>query len=296
MPITTTTFVFHVLSGSTRLGQLGDEHEINQTILIEKLDGSNFNIVTDVEKAIDESVIPAVNQLYGSSPPATGTSWQQFARFRGYQLRTLDNGKATCDLRWTTYYTPNPTSTTTLSYELPSSTEYQTVVRSTQIYRTSWTTNPPQSLDTSVDVGGTPISGNMSGQPMQVPQTRVRMRFMQDASAVAMDTAATTLANYVDKMNSHAFLGCAIRTLVCEGVNVVKLAGEYYELVFDFLYDPWYHHEQVATVAADGRPNRSGSDLAEVKWKRLPRSTTDFNNLYGSDANLQTITENGWWT
>jgi len=291
MAVTTASFEYWIISASTKLGQLGDEHEITRNIIINKLDGTPFDIVKDVELAITEGIIPVVNQAY----PSAGASWQQFARFRSYSMQPMDKGYVSVQLRWTTRYTTNPTSTTTLKYDLPSSTEYQTVARSTQIYRTGWTVAPPAALDTSADVGGNPISGNTGGQAFQVPQTRIRMRFTQDASAVSMLTAATTLSNYVNRRNSATFLGCAANSLVCEGLNVVKLEGEYYELVFDFLFDPWFHHEQVATVAADGRPTRNGADLAEVKWKRLPLSTTDFNNLYNADADLKTITEKGWW-
>lgn len=291
----TTNFLAYLVNASQRLGQLGDEHELSQTWIVEHKTAT-LDPIIHAELMIDEGVIPVVNELY-SVTGLSGYSWQQFARFRNYSMTPDQNKKWRLELRWSTLYTTNPTSTTTLKYSLPSNTEYNTVARSTTIYRTSWTVNPPAALDASADIGGTPISGNTSGTAIMVPQTRVRMRFAQDASAASMISQATRLANYVDKMNSASFLGCAARTLVCEGLNMVPRTGEYYDVIFDFLYDPWYHHEQVATVEADGRPGRAGADVAEVKWKRIVRSVTDFNNLYGTptDADLKTMTEKGWW-
>ena len=296
MPTDTTTFRYPKVAATQRLGQLGDEHVIGQTLLVERKDGAAIDPITMTELMIDEGVIPVVNEVYSTSS-ITGFSWQQFARFRGYEMEPIEARKLRVNLRWSTLYTPNPTSTTTLTYSLPSSTEYNTVVRSASLYRTSWTTNPPASSNaTASDIGGTSVGGFTFGQTMEVPQTRIRMRFTLDASATSMLSNATKLSSYIGTMNNASFAGCAAYTLICEGVNVVKTFGEYYEVVFDFLYDPWYHHSQVATVAADGRPDRNGADLAEVKWKRLPRTLTDFNNIYGGDVPLKTMTEKGWWS
>lgn len=292
----TTTFQAWIVNASQRLGQLGDEHELTQTWIVQHKT-TTLDPIIHAELMIDEGIIPVVNEVY-STTGLSGFSWQQFARFRNYAMTPEENGKWRLELKWTTYYTPNPTSTTTMKYSLPSNTEYNTVNRSTTIYRTGYTVNPPQNSNASADVGGTAISGNTDGTTVFVPQTRIRARFLQDASAASMISQATRLASYVDKVNSATFLGCVQNSLVCEGMNLAPRTGEYYEIVFDFLFDPWYHHEQVATVGADGRPNRTGSDLTEVKWKRLPRTSTDFNNIFGSpiDADLKTWTEKGWWT
>jgi len=296
MPTNTTTFRYHRIGGSQRLVQLGDEHLITQVLLVEKKNGGLIDPITETELMIDEGVIPVVNQPY-SVTGLSGYSWQQFARFRGYEMEIIEARKLRVSLRWSSLYTPNPTSTTTLTYSLPSSTEYNTVVRAAQIYRTGWTTPPPAASNaTAADIGGTYVAGNTFGQTMDVPQVRIRMRFTLDASATSMLTNATKLSSYGGTMNNATFAGAAAYSMICEGVNVVKTFGEYYEVVFDFLYDPWFHHSQVAAVAADGRPDRSGADLARVDWKRLPRTLTDFNNIYGGDVPLKTWTEKGWWT
>jgi hypothetical protein len=62
------------------------------------------------------------------------------------------------------------------------------------------------------------------------------------------------------------------------------------------LYDAYYHHEQVPIVDADGKPKRtSAGELADVRWKRLPRSSADFNNIFAGDTRLKARVEKGYW-
>jgi hypothetical protein len=181
-------------------------------------------------------------------------------------------------------------------YALPSSAEYQAQPKTTTVYRVGWTVNPPSSSNVSAtDIGGTAVSGASGGMPWQVPQVRIRARFLQDANATSMINSATRLANYTGTTNNASFLGCAAYTLICEGVSVAKTQKEYYEVVFEFLYDPWFHHEQVASNDADGRPKRSSNNLAEVYWKRIPRTAVDFNDIYAGDTRLRAMTEKGWF-
>ena len=88
--------------------------------------------------------------------------------------------------------------------------------------------------------------------------------------------------------------------MLCEGVTVSKTGAgtEYYEVIFEFLYDFWAHHEQVPTCTPDGRPTQGSTGPSEVKWKRVGRDTADFNNIYGSpaDAVLKNLIEKGYWT
>ena len=68
------------------------------------------------------------------------------------------------------------------------------------------------------------------------------------------------------------------------------------EVIFEFLYDKFFHFSQVATIDADGRPKMTTSgQLSEVKWMRLPRTATDFNNIYAGDTALKSYVEDGWW-
>jgi hypothetical protein len=74
--------------------------------------------------------------------------------------------------------------------------------------------------------------------------------------------------------------------------NPVKY--EFYEVTFDFLFCPFFHHEQVPDLAPDGRADRVSTGPKTVKWKRLPRGETDFNNIYGGSTELKAIVERGY--
>jgi hypothetical protein len=39
----------------------------------------------------------------------------------------------------------------------------------------------------------------------------------------------------------------------------------------------------------------SSGALFEVKWQRIPRTATAFNNIYAGDTDLKALVENGWW-
>jgi len=297
----TDTFTYDTTEYTTKIGELGEESTIEATRIIRKKTGAQYiNITTEEELMITEQVLPVRDQVFvpAGSVPA-GMSWQQFARYRGHTLTYAQNQQAViARMRWSTMYVTDPTSTETMLYALPSSVEYVARTRMSKLYRTGWSVSPPAGSDASADIGGTAIAGGFQGTDQPVGQVAIRMRFMQDASEVPMDTAAQNLTDYMGTINSHAFAGCAAGSLICEGVSVAKTGTmEYYEVTFEFLYDRWYHHEQVPTFAEDGNPKLNASlGPAEVKWKRLPRTSVDFNDIYAGDTQLQTITENGWWT
>jgi hypothetical protein len=109
---------------------------------------------------------------------------------------------------------------------------------------------------------------------------------------------ATTLANYMGKLNSAIFMGAPIGTVLCEGVSVSKTGAgtEYYEVIFEFLYDFWAHHEQVPTCEPSGRPLLGSTGPSTVYWKRVARDSANFNAIYSGDAVLTNLIEKGYWT
>lgn len=254
--------------------------------------------VNEVEAIVTAGVLPVQDEPYGVS--GTGYSWQQFARSRGYSLRLLEGGQAlVAEIRFSTRYIVNPNSTSTVLYMLPANTSYVTTARTMQVYRTSWTVNPPTSSSNSsaTDIGGTSLSGADGSQSIQIGQVRVRMVVMQDASAVGMSSAAAKLSSYGGTINSAAFGGFPAYSLICEGVSLEKEPGtEFYNVTFEFLFDRYYHFNQVVTMDADGRPRMTTAGaLSEVKWQRLPRTATDFNNIFLGDLELKAVALEGWW-
>ena len=199
------------------------------------------------------------------------------------------------DIQYDTQYVRDPCpGEEDADYRLPSSISYSTVIRSTPVFRTGWATAPPAGSDASADIGGSALGGGQVSVARNVSQVRIKLSFTQDATATGI-SSAVTLANYADKLNSATFLGVSAGYLLCEGVNIIQTSHEFYTVQFDFLYDQWAHHSQVADLAGDGKISLSSGNPTGVKWKRVARSSTDFNNIYASDGRLQAITEAGYW-
>lgn len=288
---TSASFEYTTLSLSTQAGEYREESTITERRHIKRLNGAAFDIFKDATTAENEGVLPRRGDK--AFPSGTGITWQQFARFRGYTLELLPNaGGVMSTLTWSTMYSMamNPS----VEYTPGESIELQSMTRSLRIYRTGWTVAPPAASDTSADIGGAAVLGVGDSAVWPINQCRIRMRFVQDATAVTIVTSAANLSNYNNTRNNATFLGCAARTLVCEGVTFNPIKHEFYEVTFDFLFDPLFHHEQVAEVANDGRPKRAaGAGPSIVKWRRLPRTETDFNNIY-PNANIKAIMERGY--
>jgi hypothetical protein len=277
---------------------LAGESSITIRRTIVRLDGAVINLVNETEAIVTEGHLPIQDEDYGVS--GTGYTWAQYAKARGYTLSLLDSGRAVrADIRFSTRYVVNPNSTTSALYMLPAHTSYITTARTMQIYRTSWSVNPPTtaSNSSSTDIGGTSLTGADGSQSIQVGQVRVRTVVMQDASVTAMTVAASTLSSYGGTITNTAFGGFPAYSLICEGVSLEKDPGtEFYSVTFEFLFDRFYHFNQVCAVDADGRPRMTTTGaLSDVRWQRLPRTATDFNNIFGGDLELKAMALGGWW-
>ena len=292
---TTTTYSYESTALAITMSSIGGESSISVDRKIVRIDGSTINLTTEETLMQTEGVLQAQGSAYTLSPPS-GMTWQQFARYRGHTLTHLPNKAVNASLKWSTLLTVDPTSTSPIRYALPSATEYTSRARTAKFYRVAWSVNPPAGSDTSADIVGTAAAGGFQGIDGSVAQMSVRLRIVFDASIVPMDTAAVAALAYSGMISSATFLGFPAGSMVCEGVSLSRREHEYYDVVFDFLYDAYYHHEQVATVAEDGHPKISATGPVEVKWKRLPRTAANFNTIYGGDTNLQTQAENGWWS
>ena len=298
MSTTTTNFIWYELEPiQTTQPTLDRPGVIRQTIMVTRKPTGSPPVRQPVAIPDDIGLMLAESVLYyeGSLYPGGTMLWEQFARFRGYSLQTLPGGSVRIELEWTTEYILDPVTGNT--YQMPVRTEFNARTRSVQLYRTGWTTAPPAaSNSTASDIGGTAILGQDQGASQQVSQVAIRLRATQDATATSIIDAATTLSNYIGKTNSDTFLGCVANSLICEGVSVVPKGGEFYEVIFEFLFDQWYHHEQIPLMAADGRPLRTtAGELSDVRWRRLARTATAFNNIWGGDARLKALAEGGYW-
>lgn len=284
-------------------GGVGSEAEIRDTISISRIDRAFIPIDIEEESLISEGVLRVPDSPYyvdsESEPAPAGSTWQKFARYRGHTLRYGANKfDVFADRRWSTPTCVFPVTVQEgeTGYQMAVQTEFNSRQRNMVIYRTGWSVTPPASSDSSADIGGTAVTGGFQGQSWLVSQIAIRVRITKDASFAPMINAVTDLQGLIGSKNSSLFMGCPENSCICEGVSVTKTGQgtEVYEIICEFLFDPWYHHEQVATAAEDGNPKLNGSGPAEVKWKRLPRTTNDFNGIFIGPTE-QTLAENGWW-
>lgn len=283
-----------ITSKTSNAGPYGSESTIDIVCTVYRTDGATIDPTAEAEAMITAGVFTIREGGYGI---ISGASWEDFAICRSYTLSQVSGKLIKISMHFSTLYFVDPTSSGTLLYQLPAMSEYTARQRTTKIYRTGWAIDPPPGADISADIGGTNMVGGSTAVDTMVPQVSIRVRATQDASVTSM-LQATTLANYMGRLNSADFMGAPVGTVLCEGVSVSKTGAgtEYYEVIFEFLYDFWAHHEQVPTCTPDGRPSQGSTGPSEVKWKRMTRLTADFNAIYASDAVLQNLIEKGYWS
>lgn len=283
-----------ITSKTSNAGMYGSESTIDIACTVYRTDGATIDPTAEAEAMITAGVFTLREGAFGV---LSGASWEQFAVCRSYSISQVSGKLIKISMHFSTMYFVDPTSSSSLRYQLPAMSEYTARQRTTKVYRTGWSVVPPPASNASADIGGTNVVGGSTAIDMLVPQISIRVRATQDSSVTSM-LQATTLANYMGKLNSVAFMGAAIGTVLCEGVSVSKTGAgtEYYEVIFEFLYDFWAHHEQVPTCEPTGRPLQGSTGPSEVKWKRVGRDSANFNAIYSGDAVLQSLIEKGYWT
>ena len=215
------------------------------------------------------------------------------ARCEGYQISTDSRGDVIMTVRFGTYYRVKYTNYWGPQYNylpadeeklLPAQVEVSGGRREMMMYRRNWTIPPSATVDkTPADIGGDPaIVGGEKGIPIDVPQARVRLRIIKDTYTCAMNEIIPQVILAQGKRNETQFLDFPAQTLVLENVQVVKLEGSYYELVFDFVWDKYYECSQVPEYDIDGKVkmDNNGVNLADVRWMRIERDLYEFNDFF----------------
>jgi hypothetical protein len=325
--VTTTTYERWFIDSVERYNDLGQSQEIAQTYIVRRKDHTVLNYNgDDLNLMVVEGIIPAVGDLYVAWDPASAKGmWQPLARCRSMEFQTIDTtgNRVRVNILWSCmaatdpktihYLGSNPYDPTKNVNYLPASLEYQASLRAMKVWKTGWTTQPPTVAgtspyapvnETSADIGGTTVKDIANGLEVQVPQTRVRLRFIRDSSVTKMEDQWTVVKDYIGRIHAPTSTGTGAKffnfdpgTIYCEGVSMVKLDHEYYEVIFDFLWDAYSHHEQVVDVEAWGDPKLQGNtlNLERVDWRRIPRTAVDFNNIFSTEPELKKIVARGYW-
>lgn len=324
--VTTSYEIFFVSSTETN-GDFGQQSEIVQQYIVRRLDEGvvNYN-GEDLNGMYVEGAIPTIGTLYLDWDPASerGT-WQALARCRNVVFETIDKqGRCRVTVTWTTLAATDPNTIVVLPSQIPSpnpiknflpaSIEYSSSVRAVKLYRTGWTTVPP-TVDgatflpvdaTTADIGGTNAKNPKEGIDSFCSQVNLRMRLMRDATLAPMADQWTVVQDYIGKIHASGTSGTNVQpffnfpagTIICESVSMTKIEGtEYYEVVFNFLWDEFAFHDQVPELEAWGDVRMSGSPpvLYRVDWQRKKFAGVDFNNILSGELDLKAIIERGYW-
>jgi hypothetical protein len=107
------------------------------------------------------------------------------------------------------------------------------------------------------DIGGTKVDTNGKPKVYDVPQQLVTIETQYDRTLTAASPAAEPLwsvyTSYVGNRNSAVFLGFPIGTLLYQGFQTAP-EDNYYRMSHTFLYDAWYHLDQIPAPNPTGEP------------------------------------------
>jgi hypothetical protein len=149
-------------------------------------------------------------------------------------------------------------------------------IKAYRIDGSSALTAPDPAVDRSVaDIGGIQVVTEID-----VRQINYKLRMYIDADSISTRDVATFAGAYVGHRNSDTFFGNAPNTMICDGVAINHLEGEYWELVIDYLYDEYSFHSQEPALAPDGKPLVITGKYSDVRWVREKRSALAFNDIW----------------
>jgi hypothetical protein len=309
---------------------IGDENPntVVSTWIIRKMGGGSVDPPTpavptpfvqirpsvEMDNLIEENALPKIGEIFSDYSSYTGELDYDTYYCVSVEISENKDGSITAVSTFVDRWKIEPASWSTTPTRMPPvSVEYITTNREDQIYRINGTSpnlvaTPPANLDKSAaDIGGiAALKGSRNGLPTNVPQVRIRVRLTTDIYTTGGNGLLDVVSAYKDFIgtrNDDVFLDFAAGSVVCDGFNIAKLEGPFYEIVFDFTYDSKFEHSQVPEFDTDGKPkeNATGTEFSDVRWVRTSRPSKDFNEVFFStspgteDADVRTIAENGWW-
>jgi hypothetical protein len=124
-------------------------------------------------------------------------------------------------------------------------------------YNPTFPTNGSVTFSGAVDIAGDKVDTNGKPKVYDVPQQLVTIETQYDRTLPQSGPAAepdwATYTSYVGARNSAVFLNFPIGTLLYQGFQTAP-EDNYYRLSHTFLYDAWYHLEQIPAPNPTGEP------------------------------------------
>jgi hypothetical protein len=344
--ISTTTFKAWYKEHGMLDADMGQPQEITEVWIIERKVDTGVNPLTAAVRFVEddyrlmqvEGAVPYVGQRYVDWYP-NSKNWMQFATLTSKTFQFVDNGRVQVTTKWfapfhtsSRWWTTNPGPSTPIDIAYDLSVDYSTSYRGTEMFRASVVTAPPATADsTASDIGGVPTIPGMQGQPFQIEQLRIRVRRAVDFKYLPQAQLLQVFTPQLNTLNDTAFLAGTLSvpnpagganlsvavagyprgTVLLESFSVIKTEGQYGEIVFDFLHEDYYaFHDQIPQLDPDGSPKRNatGDELADVRWKRVPRGYTEHNKVFfdqaayngsawvpAASAGYTRLALQGWW-
>jgi hypothetical protein len=135
-----------------------------------------------------------------------------------------------------------------------------TVVRSTALYRkgAALAADGTVTFSGAGDIGGTKVDSNGKAKAYDVPQQLVTIETQYDRTLPSGTPAAEPLwsvyTSYVGTRNDATFLGAPKGSMLYQGFQTAPIDSNYYRMSHTFLYDAWYHLEQIPAPNPTGEP------------------------------------------
>jgi len=162
-------------------------------------------------------------------------------------------------------------------------------------YRTGVTlpTNGTVTWPPSADIGGTRIDLNGAPRAKELPQITRQLEYKWDrtpliSTTTPVDPPFQTFFDAINKRNSVAFMDASIGTMLYKGCSAT-LDREIWRLVHTWVFDSFYHVEQMPVPNPTGQPillpgvSVAGQQVMQcdkVAWYQRYPSTMDFNTSF----------------
>lgn len=134
---------------------------------------------------------------------------------------------------------------------------------------------------TDADIGGKSIDAG--GNPLSVAVKRAKLVLEETVSASSMETRAERFFDAVGARNDRPFYGSATGKLLYIGAQSSRTSVSLYSIRHEFLYDRYYHMQQVPRMNPQGRVElevtANGSYAGWVRWIQPFEALANFNNL-----------------
>jgi hypothetical protein len=121
----------------------------------------------------------------------------------------------------------------------------------------TYPTDGTVAFSSGADIGGLKVDTNGKPKVYDVPQQLVTIETQYDRTLTAASPAAEPLwslyTSYVGNRNSAVFLGFPVGTLLYQGFQTAP-EDNYYRMSHTFLYDAWYHLDQIPAPNPTGEP------------------------------------------